>query len=145
MIVAVSIGSQFPDLVDKPLAWGVDILINGRMFMHSLVFALPISIVVVVLSIRNDHTTAGAAFAFGYIVHIAGDFYPAFIGPEQYTPSNMLWPLLPPRPITKPDFIANSSAIPLSAMDSVLVCVAVLLCVYVSFSFCSQILTKTAQ
>ena len=41
-LVAVAfIGSQFPDLVDKPLAYQFGLIPSGRVFMHSLPIALP--------------------------------------------------------------------------------------------------------
>lgn len=47
-LVAVTFfGSQFPDLVDKPLAYELSLIPSGRVFMHSLPFAIPLSIAVV--------------------------------------------------------------------------------------------------
>ena len=34
--LAVALGTQLPDLVDKPLAWTVNVLASGRSLAHSL-------------------------------------------------------------------------------------------------------------
>jgi hypothetical protein len=41
---AVFVGSQFPDLVDKPLAQELVVIPSGRVFVHSLLFAVLISV-----------------------------------------------------------------------------------------------------
>lgn len=143
LIGAVATGSQFPDLVDKPLAWGVDILINGRMFMHSLVFAIPISAAVILIATKYGNTSLGSGFVVGYLLHIPGDFYTAFVGPEQYVPRNMLWPLLAPRPITEPEFVTHPSTIQFSLVDGLLICTTIVFCAYVCFSLSATIFTDT--
>jgi hypothetical protein len=39
--IAVAFAALLPDLVDKPLAWGLGVLPSGRSFAHSLVVAVP--------------------------------------------------------------------------------------------------------
>lgn len=145
LIVAVATGSQFPDLVDKPLAWGADVLINGRMFMHSLVFAIPVSTVVILTAITFGNISLGSGFVSGYLLHIAGDFYTAFVGPAQYIPSNMLWPLLPPRPITEPEFVAHPSMIRLSMVDGIVICTTIVFFAYICFSLSATVFSETPQ
>lgn len=145
LIGAVATGSQFPDLVDKPLAWGVDVLINGRMFMHSLVFAIPISTAVILIATKYGNISLGSGFVFGYLLHIAGDFYTAFVGPAQYIPSNMLWPLLAPRPITEPEFVTHPSMIHLSVVDGIVICATVVFFGYVCVSLSATALADTSR
>ncbi len=52
MLSVVSFGSVFPDLVDKPVAYG-NLIPWGRVFMHSLPFAIPV--VLFVLDIRSHY------------------------------------------------------------------------------------------
>lgn len=117
VILALGFGTQFPDLVDKPLAWRFDVLANGRMFMHSLVFAVPLSIAVLCLAWEYDRKAIGGAFVFGYLLHLPGDFYSALIGREPSIPNDMLWPLFPPTPMSKPEFVAQPGMITFSMWD----------------------------
>ena len=73
MIFVVSVGSQFPDLVDKPLAHTVALLPSGRVFMHSLPFAIPISILVLWYGIVTDRPALSDGFVFSYVIHIFAD------------------------------------------------------------------------
>ena len=41
-VVALALGTQLPDLIDKLLGWGIGILPGGRSLGHSLLFALPV-------------------------------------------------------------------------------------------------------
>lgn len=133
-ILALGFGSQFPDLIDKPLAWQFGVLINGRMFMHSLVFALPLSGLVLTVAWQTNRKLLGSAFVFGYLLHIPGDFYHAFVGQHTYFPSNMLWPLLPPRGAMKPEFVEQPSLIVLSAWDIGLIGAGTILIAYAGVS-----------
>ena len=93
--LAVAAGTQFPDLVDKPLGWGTSILPSGQSLAHSLLFALPVIVLVVVLARRFDRNAIGTAFGIGYLSHLPGDvFYPVLLGGEPRI-SPLLWPILP--------------------------------------------------
>lgn len=98
LVWIVFFGSQFPDLVDKPLAHVFFVLPSGRVFMHSLPFAVPISIGVLGYAWRTRRPRAGVAFVFAYLSHLAADNYRAFIGPNPHVPPDLLWPLVPPKP-----------------------------------------------
>lgn len=114
---AVIFGSQFPDLVDKPLAWTFGILPSGRSLAHSLLTAA------VVLSLlywlasradREDHSDSGTslnrrnvvrAFGLGWITHSLSDLEPGpVVGLLTGDLSQLkwftylIWPLLPPPP-----------------------------------------------
>lgn len=80
-VLAVLVGSQLPDLVDKPLAWGVQLLPAGRSLAHSLVVALPFCTLAVLVAHQRHRTDAGLAFVIGYLSHLPGDvFYPVLLG-----------------------------------------------------------------
>jgi membrane-bound metal-dependent hydrolase YbcI (DUF457 family) len=93
--LALALGTQFPDLVDKPLAWTVPVLPNGRSLTHSLLIALLIiAVLQLVLRWRNSGEVA-TAFAIGYLSHLFGDaLYPALEG-DYYLLEFLAWPLLP--------------------------------------------------
>lgn len=97
-LVAVLVGTQLADLVDKPLAWWFGVLPAGRSLAHSLLFAVPLTALVVGVAWRRRHPEVGAAFGLGYLSHLAGDVYVAvyYWRVEEFT--FLLWPLLPPYP-----------------------------------------------
>ncbi|GCF12093.1 hypothetical protein Harman_00280 [Haloarcula mannanilytica] len=100
-LVAVTFfGSQFPDLIDKPLAHELYVIPSGRVFMHSLPFAIPLSIVVIGYAIRTKRTRLGVAFVFAHISHLVADNQQLF-RPDPHVSSDLLWPLQAPvaRPI----------------------------------------------
>jgi hypothetical protein len=91
--LAVVLGTQFPDLVDKPLGWVFGVMPDGTTIGHSLFVAVPLSVVVYRLSARRGRPEIGAAFAVGYLSHLPGDvFYPVLRGGgPAYT--KLLWPV----------------------------------------------------
>jgi len=95
-LVAVTFfGSQFPDLVDKPLAYELYLIPSGRVFMHSFPFAIPLSIVVIAYAVRTDRARLGAAFVFAHLSHLVADNQ-RILPPDLYVSSDLLWPLRPP-------------------------------------------------
>ncbi|WP_089649600.1 metal-dependent hydrolase [Halobacterium hubeiense] len=104
-VLAVGVGSQLPDLIDKPLAWTVTVLPSGRSFAHSLFTAFVLIAGVAWLSRRFDRPQAWVAFAIGYLTHTIAD-----LGPEVFLglltgdlsvlrwTTYLGWPLLPAPP-----------------------------------------------
>ena len=91
--IAVGLGTQFPDLVDKPLGWGTAILPSGPSLAHSLVFALPCILGVGIVAVALDRTDLGAAFGIGYLSHLPGDVvYPVLLGGDLNL-SFLFWPV----------------------------------------------------
>ena len=94
-VVALAVGTQFPDLVDKPLSWMLGILPSGHSMAHSLLVAVPLALLAVQLGSAIGRKKAGAAFAFGYLSHLPGDVvYPAMIGGKANV-GFLFWPLVP--------------------------------------------------
>lgn len=92
--VAIVLGSQFPDLVDKPLGWGTSLLPSGHSLAHSLVVALPVAFVVYALSRRLGRGDVGAAFSLAYLSHLPGDvLYPVVVGRSPNV-AFLFWPLV---------------------------------------------------
>ncbi|OVE85711.1 metal-dependent hydrolase [Natronolimnobius baerhuensis] len=92
-LCALLVGTQFPDLVDKPLAWYVGVLPTGRTLAHSLLVLIPVSLVVLALARRYDRTELGFAFVLGALSHAVVDVIPALWGAAD--PNMLLWPLVP--------------------------------------------------
>lgn len=97
-LIAVLVGTQLADVIDKPLAWWFNAVPSGRSLGHSLLFAIPLTAVVVAIAWYRRHPGIGFAFGFGYLTHLVGDTYAAiyYWRTEEFT--FLLWPILPPYP-----------------------------------------------
>jgi hypothetical protein len=93
--VAVALGSQFPDLVDKPLAWSLGVLPSGTSLAHSLLFALPVCWLVGSFARRHGAGDAGVAFAVGYLLHLPADAVYGFLLGGSVSVGFFFWPLVP--------------------------------------------------
>ncbi|AHF98830.1 metal-dependent hydrolase [Halostagnicola larsenii XH-48] len=92
--LALVIGSQFPDLIDKPLAWNFDVLPGGRTLSHSLVFAIGLTVVVYALANRFGGLETAIAFVIGHVVHLCTDVPPAVFGGDVSGLAYLLWPFV---------------------------------------------------
>lgn len=93
--LAVALGTQFPDLVDKPLAWQLGLLSSGNSLAHSAFTAVLLLVFVLGLSKRLGVSQLGVAFAVGYLVHLPGDvFYPLVYGGGPWI-EFLWWPFVP--------------------------------------------------
>jgi len=91
----LALGTQFPDLVDKPLHLWFGIY-QGRAIAHSLVVLVPLCLVVIVAAHRFGRTETGIAFSLGTLVHLPGDAWPAVVhGSVLDRAGYLFWPLLP--------------------------------------------------
>ena len=93
---AAAVGSQFPDLVDKPLAHQFGVLPSGRVFMHSLPFALPIAAAVLAYGRYTERPRVAGAYAVAYLSHLVGDTYRSLLAGQ--VPPDLLWPFVAARP-----------------------------------------------
>lgn len=79
--LAVGFGAMIPDLIDKPLAWRLDVLPYGRTLAHSLLIGGGTLVVVGIVARRYGHERGFDAFAIGFLSHLVGDAYqPALVG-----------------------------------------------------------------
>lgn len=93
-VAALVLGTQFPDLVDKPLAWSFGVLPGGRSLMHSLVTLSVLAVVVHAVARRTGQTDLSFAFILGAFTHPFVDgLKPLLVGEFQYI-NYLLWPLL---------------------------------------------------
>ena len=95
-VIVLALGTQYPDLVDKPLAWTVDILPNGRSLGHSLL-AVGVALTIIwYVASHFERKSLAAAFGTGVLTHLFGDaLYPLVQG-EFYFLGFLGWPLVPP-------------------------------------------------
>ncbi|MFD1514137.1 metal-dependent hydrolase [Halomarina rubra] len=96
--IALAVGTQFPDLIDKPLAWSFGLIPSGRSLAHSLVLATIVCLLVVTIARRSGQSKPAWAFAFGYYAHLLGDALLPILQLDAEFLSFLAWPLLPPPP-----------------------------------------------
>ncbi|WP_459193010.1 metal-dependent hydrolase [Halosimplex sp. J119] len=96
--LVVAVGSQAPDLIDKPLAWTLSILPTGRSLSHSLLVVVPIVALVYALArVRAEgEEPLAVAFAFGTLSHLFGDALYSLVKLEFRHAGFLLWPAVPP-------------------------------------------------
>ena len=93
--LALVFGTQFPDIVDKPLSWSLGVLPTGRSLTHSLLVAALIVAVVKVALRRRNQAGIADAFTMGYLTHIAGDAVFPFLAGDYRSLGFLLWPVVP--------------------------------------------------
>lgn len=94
-VIALVVGTQLPDLVDKPLAWTFGVLPSGRSLGHSLLFVVLLGAVVWNVGRRYDRRPAAVAFLIGHLSHVVVDVLPAVRAGQWEIVGALLWPLLP--------------------------------------------------
>jgi len=105
--IAVALGSQLPDIVDKPLAWSLGVLPTGRSLMHSAITVTLLTLALAWVARHRDRPEPYYALAVGTWTHILVDALP---GLEKL--SYLAWPLLAqPEYDLEPSFIAHFQAI----------------------------------
>jgi len=104
-LTALAVGSQFPDLIDKPFAWTFGVLPSGRSLAHSLFTLLVLAVALHRLAVRYRRTDISTAFTLGAFVHTLTDMGPtAVIGvlggdlTQLQWLRFLVWPLQPPPP-----------------------------------------------
>ena len=92
--LAMALGTQLPDLVDKPLNWWFGVF-DGRAVGHSLVTLVPLCALVALVVRRHDRGDLAGGFSVGALTHLLGDSYGAFFAGQFDRASFLVWPLLP--------------------------------------------------
>jgi hypothetical protein len=92
--LALAFATQVPDLIDKPLSWGLDLFPQGYAVGHSVFFAVPVSFAVAALAARRDRPLVGVAFGLGYASHLAGDVVNPLREGGDLAFERLLWPLV---------------------------------------------------
>lgn len=94
-VVALVVGTQLPDLIDKPLATWFGILPSGRSLGHSLLFVVVLGVAIWWIGQRRDRLPEGVALLIGHVTHIVVDALPALVGGRWQELGHLLWPLTP--------------------------------------------------
>lgn len=91
-------GTQLPDLIDKPLSWGLGVFPTGYAFGHSVFIALPVGVALSVLAIRTERVQLGVAFTIGCWSHLAGDVLNPLRYGDPLNATRVLWPAVSSTP-----------------------------------------------
>jgi hypothetical protein len=96
----VFVGSQFPDLIDKPLAHYFGVIPSGRVFMHSLPIALPFLAMVLWYGLWTHRSRLSVVFVVAHLSHLFADNYHSLRASPPSVPTDLLWPITQaaPRP-----------------------------------------------
>jgi hypothetical protein len=92
-LVAILLGTQLPDLVDKPLSWGLGWFPSGFAVAHSVFLAVPLGLAALGLSARTRRWRVAAAFVVGYWSHLVADVLSPLRAGGPPLLSRVLWPI----------------------------------------------------
>lgn len=132
-IFALGFGTQFPDVIDKPLTWTIPLLPYGRSLSHSLITFTILSLIIWRLVQYPDQRSLGVAFVVGYGSHLVADSIQPVLTGEYFKLGYWLWPLT-----AVPDgesqsfirFFLTIEATPMVLFGGVLTVVGILLWLY---------------
>ena len=93
-VFALALGSQFPDLIDKPLGWSLSVLPGGRTLAHSVFLAAILIPLVYVFASKYNQSESATAFSLGYIVHLLTDIPPSVLTGDVEELTFLFWPVL---------------------------------------------------
>ena len=104
-LTALALGSQFPDLIDKPLAWTFGVLPSGRSLAHSLFTLVLLAVVLHRVAALYRRTDLSEAFTIGAFAHTLTDMSPTAVAgllggdaTQVQWLRFLVWPLRPPPP-----------------------------------------------
>lgn len=97
--VAVVVGSQLPDIIDKPLFWNYNFVDTGYAVGHSLFFAVPLVVVGWRVARRWGRERLWYALATGYLLHTPGDVIHGYALGGTVELERLVWPFVSPGPV----------------------------------------------
>ncbi|MFB6227416.1 MAG: metal-dependent hydrolase [Halobacteriales archaeon] len=94
-VVVLTLATQLPDLVDKPLAYSVGVLPEGRSLAHSLLIAVPLCLLALAFARRETgwRARSGVAVAVGYATHLFGDSIRDLLASNLDGLTFLVWPI----------------------------------------------------
>lgn len=103
----VVIGSQLPDLIDKSLAWSLEVFSTGIAFGHSLWFLGMLAVLTGAAGVRYGRRSLPAALTIGVCSHLIGDVVFAVAVGSAMTYELVLWPIVTASPDPQVGMIAS--------------------------------------
>lgn len=92
--VVLLVATMLPDLVDKPLSWGLGLFNTGYALGHSALVAVPVGLLVLAVGARTDRQQIAAAFVVGHWSHLVADVLDPLRYGDAPLPERVLWPLV---------------------------------------------------
>ena len=104
-VVLLALATQLPDLIDKPLAYSLGALPEGRSLAHSILIAVPLGLLALEFARRETgwRARSGVAVAVGYATHLFGDSVRNLFAANVEMLTFLVWPLL-----AAPDYATSS-------------------------------------
>ncbi len=96
--VGVVVGSQLPDIIDKPLFWNYNLVDTGYALGHSVFFAVPLVVGGWQATRRWGRDRLWYAFATGYLLHTPGDVIHGYALDGTVRLERLVWPFVSPAP-----------------------------------------------
>lgn len=93
-VFVLVLATQLPDLIDKPLAWGVGVLPHGLSLAHSLLFAVPFLLGCLITADLVGVAEYGVALTVGYLSHLVGDVIYGFLVGGDFNTGFLFWPFV---------------------------------------------------
>jgi len=100
-VFVLLIGTQLPDLVDKPLAWEFGVFAGGQALAHSAFVAVPVGAAGVLVGRSRGRTESGLALLVGYWSHLAADVADPLRYGNGIAVERILWPFVETRPYSE--------------------------------------------
>lgn len=97
-VLVVVAATQLPDLIDKPLSWGVHLFPSGYAVGHSVFVAVPVGLLAAKVADRYGERTAGIALLVGYWSHLLGDVLSPLRTGGSLSFRRLLWPVVEAHP-----------------------------------------------
>ncbi|MDS0295304.1 metal-dependent hydrolase [Halogeometricum luteum] len=121
------LGTQFPDIVDKPLAWTFGVLPSGRSLGHSLFTVAVVFAVLYAVGTRLGRKNLALAFGAGHLSHSLADVYPFLFQARYEYLGYLVWPILSGPPDAGKSFAAYLQRLSLQSFLSVQALLAALI------------------
>jgi hypothetical protein len=96
--IVLAVATVLPDLVDKPLSWGLGLFPTGYAIAHSLFVAIPLGAAALALGRKYSKLSLGIAFTIGYWSHLLGDVLNPVRTGNSMDWSRILWPVVEAQP-----------------------------------------------
>lgn len=93
-LALLAIGTQLPDIIDKPLAYA-GVLPNGRSLAHSLLILTPVVFLGVRYLTHKGYESEARVLAVAIASHLLGDSYLLILRQEWRELGFLLWPVVP--------------------------------------------------
>lgn len=90
--IALAVGTQLPDVIDKTLAWVFHLLPQGYGPGHSVFVALPVGAAVLLFASWIGRGWTGIGFVVGWWSHLVGDVLVAVGDDNPYAVARVTWP-----------------------------------------------------